>query len=405
MVSASSRRTYHIPVLVVSLTSEMIVAACSGGAVDPTPAPAVPARLVAAEPAPSAPAGLAPTATPAITAAALPPRVTTPPKPAGPAQSSRAAPTDPAARTIYDRASSILGDTALSYSDRRNRLRVVRRSVGDAAFFPVIVAVPLYDAKTGKTVTFAEYMEDLAATYIGHPDAPISFDPVGAATQIYFSPTEQTVREMTGIGIELARVLEGAQRYREPLAQVEAKATVAAAVEAPAPAFVSHDPRLRSAYDRAKVILTSSQETDTSRRKKLRVLQDEVGQETLTLILRYVPVVDREEKTVQSFDSYMRELAGSYDSGRGSPIDRDPVGATMRIFFDPSPETISAMTGIGLSDSERRRASRQYGSEQVDISTAAREIVSGAVSQFDWGEVKKSAGTGVSQILSIFDSD
>jgi hypothetical protein len=41
----------------------------------------------------------------------------------------------------------------------------------------------------------------------------------------------------------------------------------------------------------------------------------------------------------------------------------------------------------------------------VDVSTAAREIVSEAVSQFDWGEVKKSGGAGVSQILSIFDSD
>ena len=70
----------------------------------------------------------------------------------------------------------------------------------------------------------------------------------------------------------------------------------------------------------------------------------------------------------------------------------------MRIFFDPSPETISAMTGIGLSDSERRRASSRYESEQVDVSTAAREIVSEAVTQFDWSEVKKD-------IFSIFDSD
>ena len=321
--------------------------------------------------------------------------------PGTPGQDSPAPPTGPDARATYDKAAAILGDGSLSYSDRRNRLRVLRRGVGDAAFFAAIGDVPVYDAKTGKTVTFADYMEDLAATYIGHPEAPISFDPVGAATQIYFSPTEETIREMTGIGIELARVLESARRYREPQAQTE----VAAAVEAPAPAFVSRDTRLRSAYDRAKVILTSSQETDNSRRKKLRVLQDEVGQETLTLILRYVPVVGPEKKTVQSFDSYMRELAGSYDSDSDSPLARDPVGATMRIFFDSSPETISAMTGIGLSDSERRQASRRYESEQVDVSTAAREILSEAVTQFDWSEVKKDTAVGISEIFSFFDND
>ena len=42
----------------------------------------------------------------------------------------------------------------------------------------------------------------------------------------------------------------------------------------------------------------------------------------------------------------MREMAESYDSEPGSPLDRDPVGATMKILFDPSPENIRRMTGL-----------------------------------------------------------
>jgi hypothetical protein len=52
-------------------------------------------------------------------------------------------------------------------------LRVLRRGVGDAGSIAVIGDVPVYDAKSGKAVTFAEYMEDFAATYIGHPVATV----------------------------------------------------------------------------------------------------------------------------------------------------------------------------------------------------------------------------------------
>ena len=92
----------------------------------------------------------------------------------------------------------------------------------------------------------------------------------------------------------------------------------------------------------------------------------------------------------------MRDLASSYGSGGDSPIDRDPVGATMRIFFDPSTETIQAMTGIGLSDSEQRDVSRQYEYGQANFSSVARDILSESASQFadTWEELKSEGGGG-----------
>ena len=97
------------------------------------------------------------------------------------------------------------------------------------------------------------------------------------------------------------------------------------------PAFISRDPELKDTYERARQIYTDPNETEESRRNKIRVLQGNVGQEAVTLVLRYVPVVDLEDGTVQTSDSHMREMAETYDSERGSPIDRDPVGATMKI--------------------------------------------------------------------------
>ena len=295
--------------------------------------------------------------------------------------------TDLDRRAVYDKAAEVLQDGSLSYSDRRNGLRLVRRSFGDDLFFAVIQDVPVYDAGTGQTITFTGYMADLAGTFVGHPQAPITFDPTGAATQIYFSPTEDTVRRMTGIGVTDGRVGEYSAQYRGEGRDTQQAQAVAKAVAAPPPAFVSRDPELNESYERAKKILTNSSETEESRREKIRILQQDVGQETMTLLLRYVPIIDLEKGTVQTFDDYMRDIASSYHSGSDSPIERDPVGAAMSLLFDPSADNIAALTGIGLSGQERREASEKYESEQVDIVKAANQIVADTASQYNWEEV------------------
>ena len=117
------------------------------------------------------------------------------------------------------------------------------------------------------------------------------------------------------------------------------------------PAFISNDPELKDTYQRARAIYNDPTETEESRERKIRALQRNSGEEAVTLVLRYVPVIDLEYGTFQTFDSHMREMADSYDPESGSPMDRDPVGAAMKILFDPSPENITEMMGIGTSNS------------------------------------------------------
>ena len=263
----------------------------------------------------------------------------------------------------------------------------------------------MYDAGTGLTVTFADYMSDLAGTFVGHPQAPITFDPVGAATRIYFSPTEDTIRRMTGIGITEERVAEYSALYRAEESKWEQAREVAKAVAVPQPVFVSRDPELRETYERTRKIFTDADETEDSRREKIRVLQQEVGQEKMTLLLRYVPIVDLEDGTVGTFDDYMRDEASSYNSEAGSPLEQDPVGAGMRILFDPSADTIAQMTGISLSGEERRETSQEYEQEQDYVGKAVNQVVADTLSQFRWGEVHQATEDTDSGIFSIWDDN
>ena len=279
----------------------------------------------------------------------------------------------------------------------------MRRSFGDDLFFAVIGSVPVAYDETGLTVNFNDYMTDFAGTFIGHPNAPITFDPVGAATRIYFTPTEDTIRQMTGIGITEELVREHAALYREEKLVEEKTQAAAKTIAAPPPAFVSRDPNLLSSYNEAKQILTSpSYSSEAERRKELIVLQDSVGQEHLTILLRYVPIVDLDTGEIQTFDAYMRETAGSFESNSGSPIDRDPVGAAMRIFFDPSADTISEMTGIGLSSQRRSAVAQDHITSIEEAASAFNKAVSQTTSEFNWTEEHRKVSEAIDKtVISV----
>lgn len=87
--------------------------------------------------------------------------------------------------------------------------------------------------------------------------------------------------------------------------------------------------------------------TDDQKRSKLRIVQNTYGEEIFTTVIRYVPIYDSETSQVMSFDSYMRLFASeSGHSTSSAPIEQDPVGAGLSIFFNPSSENIQKMLGI-----------------------------------------------------------
>jgi hypothetical protein len=142
------------------------------------------------------------------------------------------------------------------------------------------------------------------------------------------------------------------------------------------PAWIKEDPSANDAYQKAEQIMTDPNCSREDKQDRMRVLQRNVGEELFTTVVRYVPVYDEESGTYMSFDAYMRQMAQDYPcSDADAPINYDPVGATMRIFFDTSDETIAAMTGVGLSPEEVQAARAKYedNQRQREAATSQRE--------------------------------
>lgn len=230
-----------------------------------------------------------------------------------------------------------------------------------------------------------------------------------------------------GVGQEVRTSNAGTAPTVVPKAMAEPEMTSAASRPTESeshqpPAFISNDPELRETYQRARAIYSDRTETEESRQRKIRVLQRNVGEEAVAQVLRYVPVVDLEDGTVQTFDSHMREMADTYDSQRGSPIDRDPVGAAMKILFDPSPENIIEMTGIGGSGSswspsqkedddwyeeqERRRREEQRRYEQEQARQELEESWEDVQDSWqDVGDAVDEASETLSDIVNSWGED
>ena len=113
------------------------------------------------------------------------------------------------------------------------------------------------------------------------------------------------------------------------------------------PYGIRGDPLAYDAYEQARAIMSNRFLTDEQKREQLRVVQRDVGQEALAKALRHIPVYDGKRKRFYTFNGYIDDLMGSEEpASSDAPIERDPLGAALRIFFDPSPETIREMMGL-----------------------------------------------------------
>ena len=104
--------------------------------------------------------------------------------------------------------------------------------------------------------------------------------------------------------------------------------------------------RAAQAMRQCRTIAASDTLTDAQKADQFRVVQRSFGESFVAEVLRRVPVYSPERGRFQTFDQYMVTLSRDTGYGGTSPIDRDPVGAGLRIFFDPSASTIRSMLGL-----------------------------------------------------------
>ena len=84
--------------------------------------------------------------------------------------------------------------------------------------------------------------------------------------------------------------------------------------------------------------------TPAQRDAELHLLQDRWDAQLLATAVRITPVYDPATGSWRSVDSVAREMTG--DIGHESAFARDPVGATVSMFFDPSPSNVSNLLNI-----------------------------------------------------------
>jgi hypothetical protein len=113
------------------------------------------------------------------------------------------------------------------------------------------------------------------------------------------------------------------------------------------PTALKNDPKINLVYQQASKIFQDRTLSETDRREKIRVLQNKYGEELVATVIRYVPVYDFETGKILSFDTYMRTFVSqSGHSTYNAPIETDPIGAGLSVFFNPSSSNIKKMLGL-----------------------------------------------------------
>jgi len=108
--------------------------------------------------------------------------------------------------------------------------------------------------------------------------------------------------------------------------------------------------KLESASQEITAILLDRKTSGTEKAKGLRVKQDTLGRELFTTVMRNIPIYDDKEKRFKTYDTWLRELGGA--PTRNTALERDPVGASMSLFFDPSMKNVAEKMGLEMPGSK-----------------------------------------------------
>ncbi|MBU0776996.1 SH3 domain-containing protein [Patescibacteria group bacterium] len=109
---------------------------------------------------------------------------------------------------------------------------------------------------------------------------------------------------------------------------------------------IRNNPRAYEAYEQVSSTIHDSHLSESQKRDKIRVYQNTYGEEIVAWVIRLVPVYQGDGKFT-SFNSWAQDFSNDYSSSSSSaPIDSDPVGSSLSIFFDPSVDNITEQLGL-----------------------------------------------------------
>lgn len=86
--------------------------------------------------------------------------------------------------------------------------------------------------------------------------------------------------------------------------------------------------------------------SQSEKEEQFRVVQRNLGEEVVAQAIRLLPIWEPEQGMFKPAAAWVDEFAAQSGLAGSSPIERDPIGAGVKLFFDPSPDTIRDMMGI-----------------------------------------------------------
>lgn len=108
--------------------------------------------------------------------------------------------------------------------------------------------------------------------------------------------------------------------------------------------YIPANPAVSEVIQRIKTVMNDTSLSEERKREELKITQRNVGEEMFATAVRNVPIFDPNTRTIRSYDQWLREMTSNLEGN--TPFERDPVGATVNLFFNPSEKNIQELLGL-----------------------------------------------------------
>jgi hypothetical protein len=110
------------------------------------------------------------------------------------------------------------------------------------------------------------------------------------------------------------------------------------------PDEVKKDATKLALFTKTSEVMQDPNLSDAEKRDRVILLEKEFGKPDVIAMMRYTPVYNANHKRLESFESYWRSFASTYEQTTSDSImETDPLTACYEIFMNPNEDTVMKM--------------------------------------------------------------
>ncbi len=110
------------------------------------------------------------------------------------------------------------------------------------------------------------------------------------------------------------------------------------------PDELKNDATKLALFTKTSEVMQDPNLSDTEKRDRVALLEKEFGKPNVIAMMQYTPVYNANHKRLESFESYWRTFASTYEQTTSDSImETDPLTASYEIFMNPTEDTVMKM--------------------------------------------------------------